>query len=429
MIDERPFTYLLLLINLILSIRFYTKSKCEVPLFISVFNIFVEYRIISLKLGLANWVRFDYGINFKFNFDLAYTVSNLILTGATIMIYCFMAFYKPNKNKIDDSNKYLKQFTNSKKNYIIAGLVFFSFLQIALRNSNAGGYGFLTRLGNTSFIILLFLVFISTDTKKLITKLIYLGIFTILAYLTFSAELRFQFLGWMIPIGYYFVRDIKPSVKLVYMISGIFFVMIIFSLIRALQYQSKDVKQLSNSELFSIGLQRMIIADDVNFIDGFIMLYQVYPRYLDYDYGFEHIEVFIRPIPRAWWPDKPVGSWVRNYQKKYTGKVLESAGFSPTIWGVFYSELGVYGVVIFSVLWAWFLTYLYGALGIFRSDLSYILIGTLLVSLIPIFRSGDMAGDFAIVLMSFWPLIIFVKQYKKFVKRQLLLEAYNEFIK
>jgi hypothetical protein len=101
---------------------------------------------------------------------------------------------------------------------------------------------------------------------------------------------------------------------------------------------------------------------------------------------------------------------------------LDSAGFSPTIWGVFFAEGGTIGIVLFSIFWGWFLGLLYRKFSSFKSDLSYLLVGILIASLIPIFRSGDMAGDFAIVLMSFWPVIAFVRYYKKFVERELRLE-------
>jgi hypothetical protein len=86
---------------------------------------------------------------------------------------------------------------------------------------------------------------------------------------------------------------------------------------------------------------------------------------------------------------------------------------------VFYAEGGYIGVILLSVAWAWLLAYLYRTFSYFSSDLSAFLVGIILVSMIPIFRSGDMPGDFAIVLMSFWPMIIFTRMYKKFVKKQL----------
>ena len=169
---------------------------------------------------------------------------------------------------------------------------------------------------------------------------------------------------------------------------------------------------MSFSEFYNKSIDRLLVAEDINFIDGFIMMYQIYPDKLDYTYGFEHLAILVRPIPRTIWPDKPLAGWIQNYKAKYKTDTQE-VGFAPTIYGVFYGEIGVLGVIIFSIAWGKFLSYLYSSFKIFKSNLSVILIGVMLASLIPLFRSGDLAGDFSIVLMSYWPLIIFVWQYKQ----------------
>src|SRR3954470_10479603 len=92
---DRTLITLLLFLNLFTGISFYVKKNCEVPLFIALFNLLVEYRIFALKNGYAEWVNFDYGISFKFNFGQAYEVSNLIVLGSSVMLYFFIIFYKP----------------------------------------------------------------------------------------------------------------------------------------------------------------------------------------------------------------------------------------------------------------------------------------------------------------------------------------------
>ncbi len=411
--------YTILILNLITGIYYYINKKCEIPFFLAFFNIMVQYRLLSLELGYGEWVNYDYGVDFVFNLKIAYEVSVLILIGTSILMYSFMGFYNPNKKRIRDNDNYLKEFILSKKPYIIVGLAVFSVLQIALAKSNAGGYGFLGKLGNTSFIILLFLVIINTDTKKGIVKIFYIGLFFFMTYLTWSSGLRFQFLGWMIPIGYYMVRNIKPSLKVFYIIAGIFFMMTIFSVARTLTYVAN--KKVSYRQILDLSFQRMLIADDINFIDGFMMMYEIYPRYLDYDYGLEHLDIVLRPIPRAIWPSKPLAGWFQNFAAKY-GKKTQMVGFSPTIYGVFYAEGAQAAIIIFSVLWAWALARLYSSFSGFTSILSIFCIGILLSSLVPILRSGDLPGDFAVVFMSYWPFIIFVRRYKKFVKKQLIIE-------
>ena len=196
-------------------------------------------------------------------------------------------------------------------------------------------------------------------------------------------------------------------------------VLVLFSVAGVLR--NPNFWSASKTELVSESFDRIKAAEDVNFIDGFIMMYEVYPRYLDFTNGMQHLEIFLRPIPRTLWPGKPLAGWFQNYAAKY-GTQQVTIGFSPTIYGVFYTETGVSGLFIFGVFWGWLLSYLYRSFSGFASDLGPLLIGILLASLIPILRSGDLPGDFAVVLMSFWPFIIFVHRYKKFVKQQLKLQ-------
>ncbi|SFX14685.1 hypothetical protein [Cytophaga hutchinsonii] len=380
----------------------------------------VQYRILSLELGLSNFVNFNYQINFVFTLEMAYEVATLILVGSSTMQYMVMYFYKKPQKLVPDSNEYLKNFLLQRKTIIFIGLGIFTFFQIVLHNVE-NSYSYLTKLANSSFILLFFMIFIVTKVSNTQIKIIYLVSFLCIAFISYSPELRFQFLGWMIPVGYFVTRNIKPINKLWFMAAGLFAILVIFSAARVLRYSNAESRSLSIDELYEESVDRMEESDDVNFIDGFMMMYQVYPKYLDYTYGFDHLNILLRPIPRNFWPDKPLAGWFQNYQKKY-GLEKTTVGFSPTIYGVFYGEMGAEGVVIFSILWAFFLVWLYRYINQFRSDLSWVLTGVLLTALIPLFRSGDLPGDVAVVLMSYWPIIYFVYKYKQFVKKQLLLE-------
>jgi hypothetical protein len=411
--------YIILLINIVVAIRFLIRKKCEIPFFLALFNIMVEYRLISLELGYGKWVNYDYGISLKFNFELANIVSYLIVMGTTVMMYSFIYFYKPPKLKLNDSDEYLKRYTLSKKRYIIIGLVVFSVFQVTLSGALSSNFGFLAKVGNNSFIIMLFLITIFTDSKNRITKIFFYVVFLAMAYITYSPTLRFQFLGWMIPIAYYLTRNVKSSRKVSFLLIGILFTLVVFSAAGVLR--SKKLNDLTISQLVSDSFQRMLIADDINFIDGFMMMYQIYPDYLDFDYGMEHVDIVLRPIPRGLWEDKPLAGWFQKYSAKY-GTSKASVGFSPTVWGVFYAEMGVFGIVFFSVLWAWALAKIYSYFKSFSSSLWAILVGIMLAGMIPLFRSGDLAGDTFLIFLSYWAMIIFVRGYKKYVVKQLRIE-------
>jgi len=417
---DKDLIYVVLIINLTISVLFYLQKRCEIPIFIALFNIMVQYRMLSLELGLSHFVSFNYQIDFIFNFEIAYKVSELILLGSTVMIYSVMYFYRPPVKIVKDTNDYLKAFLLQRKTLIFIGLGVFTFFQIVLQDVD-NSYSYLTKLANSSFIILFFLIFLYTKTSNTQVKVIYFITFVVVAYLSYSPELRFQFLGWMVPIGYFVTRNIKPIPKLWYMAAGVFAILVIFSAARVLRYTRADARELSMNELYEESIDRMEESDDVNFIDGFMMMYQVYPKYLDYNYGFDHLNILLRPIPRNLWPEKPMAGWFQNLQKKY-GLEKTTIGFSPTLYGVFYGEMGTEGVVLFSILWAFGLVWLYRYLNQFTSDLSWVLTGVMLTSMIPIFRSGDLPGDIAIILMSYWPIIYFVYKYKEFVKKQIKLE-------
>src|SRR5687768_11373954 len=137
---EREVIYILLITNMVISIIFYVKKKCEIPLFLALFNLMVEYRNISLMLGYSKWVEFDYEIYFVFNLDYAYKISELILLGSSVLIYSFVLFYSEPESKFYDNNQLLKDFIRSKSSIIIVGLVLFSLFQLTLSGNISLGY-------------------------------------------------------------------------------------------------------------------------------------------------------------------------------------------------------------------------------------------------------------------------------------------------
>jgi hypothetical protein len=78
------------------------------------------------------------------------------------------------------------------------------------------------------------------------------------------------------------------------------------------------------------------------------------------------------------------------------------------------------GIIIFSIIWGWFLSRLSFKINCYDTDLAQILKGILIASLIPVLRSGDLAGDIAVVGMSYWPIFTFLYLYHKFIKEKSL---------
>ena len=140
-------------------------------------------------------------------------------------------------------------------------------------------------------------------------------------------------------------------------------------------------------------------------LDGFVLLRQVYPEMLGYSYGGEHLEILERPIPRAWWPDKPVGGYMNKL-----GIITADSGFtlgiSPSLFGSFYQEGGLVGVVLLSIIYG----FGFGRLVSFSTRIvplaGLLLRGILAAAIVPLLRGGDLPGIYAWFGMSFWPCLL-----------------------
>ena len=54
------------------------------------------------------------------------------------------------------------------------------------------------------------------------------------------------------------------------------------------------------------------------------------------------------------------------------------------------------------------------------------LLGCIYASLIAWFRGGDFAGIFALLLLSYWPVLLFMRRYNAFLKREKQIERYYQ---
>jgi hypothetical protein len=409
----------LLIILFIIGCFHFIRNNDELPLILVIFNLLVLTRLFALEAGDVDWVAFDYGIIFDFDMEQAYTVSQLIFLGTSVLFIFYLIFYKKREQEPSDNSTYFEEFLDKNKNIIIAGFVFFYLFKMTAGNSLGDalgkGYGFLLTLANSAFIILLFLVFYKLKTN-ILKKSIFGVLFFIIAMSTYNPGLRYQFLGWAIPIFVYLFRNLTVGKKIGYYSIGIATIFIFFSMAGAAREESNFNKSFSES--VDLAVERILIAEDVNFIDGFVMLYQIYPQYLDFHHGADHLGILLRPIPRSWWPGKPEGAWQQKYAQKYNLGYNFVTGISPTLYGVFYGEGGAIAIVIFSILWAFIFNKIRWAAEGYDSNLQFILKGIFLASLLPLLRSGDLAGDISIIGASYWPIFIFIYRYNKFVKER-----------
>ena len=150
-------------------------------------------------------------------------------------------------------------------------------------------------------------------------------------------------------------------------------------------------------------------------LDGFMMVLDVYPKHLNYSYGMEHFEILLRPIPRKLWPGKPVGGYA-NKLGLNDYKNAGTVGISQTIYGTFYGEGGVMGIIILSIIYGWLFVKLFRYTYRYNSDVHWLLKGIIIASFVPILRGGDLPGIIAFIGMSYWPVFLFLYQYNKFLK-------------
>jgi hypothetical protein len=228
-------------------------------------------------------------------------------------------------------------------------------------------------------------------------KFVAVALFVAIAYLTYQPSMRFQFLGWFVAAT--IILSSGQSVVRRAQVLGIGLVgaVSLFAVAGALRNREDPTVELQQS-----AWERFAFAQDANMLDGFVLLRQVYPRLLGYSYGGEHLEIFERPIPRAWWPDKPVGGYM-NKLGLVTAETGFTIGISPSLFGSFYQEGGLVGVVLFSMIYG----FAFGRVVSFSTrivPLTGLLIrGILAAAIVPLLRGGDLPGIYAWFGMSFWP--------------------------
>jgi len=226
--------------------------------------------------------------------------------------------------------------------------------------------------------------------------LLFAGIF----YLTFQPGMRFQFLGWCIAVTIILASGQPFLRRTQVLVIGLVGAVALFAVAGAL----RNVED-STGELEQSAWERFAFAEDANMLDGFALLRQVYPEILNYSHGGEHVEIFERPIPRAWWPDKPVGGYMNKL-----GIITADSGFmlgiSPSLFGSFYQEGGLVGVVILSIIYG----FGFGRLVSFSTRIvplaGLLLRGMLAAAMVPLLRGGDLPGIYAWFGMSFWPCLL-----------------------
>src|SRR5438046_564991 len=150
------------------------------------------------------------------------------------------------------------------------------------------------------------------------------GFLAALLYFTFHPGMRFQFLGWFVAVTIILSSGLSVVRRVQVLAIGLVGAVALFAVAGALRNDEDPTVELQQS-----AWERFAFAQDANMLDGFVLLRRVYPRLLGYSYGGEHLEILERPIPRRWWPDKPVGGYM-NKLVLITADTGFTLGISPS---------------------------------------------------------------------------------------------------
>jgi len=381
-------------------------------------------RFNAVAEGQAEWVRVVYTRDIFTPMTEAKALEALFLF--TLGTVLFVGSYKYFNSRFRwpawqrDNNEIFTSFIRQRKGLILGFFIFYTILYTITRPLIGGtlalgqSYFLLLPMALGGFILLAFLVFRSYSWQEDPgAKLLYLGLMIYAIVQSYNPGQRFQFLSWMVAIGILVTKDFGSFKKANYYLVGGIMVLFFFSLAGVMR--KTDISELSLRERWDLATARTESREDQNMLDGFMMVLDVYPEHLNYHLGTEHLEILVRPIPRAIWPGKPVG----GYANKLGLNVMErgTVGISQTIYGTFYGEGGIIGIIILSILYGALFVKLFRLAGRYNSDLFWLLKGIILASFIPILRGGDLPGIVAFIGMSYWPVFIMIYLYNKHLKQ------------
>ncbi|MEL7350316.1 MAG: hypothetical protein AAFN38_02670 [Cyanobacteria bacterium J06560_5] len=243
---------------------------------------------------------------------------------------------------------------------------------------------------------------LSKGWHKVVAVIILLGV----ANLTFRISGRFQLIGWLATSGIIFSSSLKPARRLLFLGGFLTFAVGIFAIAGALRGHVVD------GALQTAALDRFIGAEDANMLDGFVLLRRFVPHEVPYRLGMAHLEILLRPIPRAIWPSKPIGGGYMAHAGLSDQNSGFTLGISPTLFGDFYSEGGILAMIVLAILYGYFLAKLV-RWSVWLQPFAGVLVRAMIcAALVPVLRGGDMAGIVAWLGMAFWPcfLLLWLKR-------------------
>lgn len=379
----------------------------------------------------VGWVVVAYARSiFNLDNELALRALNLYFLGTALFVLGYIVtktlIGKPQVDK--DVKQMLGQYMLQKRTLLLGIFlavniaIFFSQSFLVARALADGYYNSATGVSYFLFlpfalggiVILIFIAWRAIDARTDPTSKLGFGLVLIYgAFLSYNPGARFNFLSWVIVVGIIYVGNLPVWRKVRVYTIGLAGLLVVYSI--AGLARTPGAFLLPMEQQVELALERLETAEDQNLLDGFMMALQVYPENLPYQYGFQHLEILLRPIPRAIWPDKPVGGYANKLGLNDFGSNSGlTIGISESMYGTFYGEGGVGGIILLSLVYGAFFAYIVRRSERYKSDMRFLIKGMVAASLIALIRGGDLAGIVAFIGMSYWPVFIFMRGYGKY---------------
>lgn len=426
---ELVFTQLALIA---LSALWMLRRNDELPLLISCFTCYISsYRYWAVTSGYGYWVNI---INFGFDpitNEVALSALSYITFGEICLLAAYMLQQKHSLPIITPFTDYTFQ-TWLRPKALFLGLLCLP-LVILVRGQlvariNAGqsvafggSYLFLFPMLLLGVATLIFCLWkfggLPARQHKLFALLILGGV----THLTYNPTTRFQFLAWIIAGGIILSCSYRARTRLI-----IFAITAVLALsLFAVAGASRNIA-LSSDTLNDAAVERAFSAEDANMLDGFVLMQQIYPERLDYTFGMGHLEILMRPIPRAIWPEKPVGGYMNKLGLTLKGG--GTLGISQSLFGSFYEEGGIFGIAVLSILYGRILAKIVGHSAKLQPFASIMVRAILCACLVPLLRGGDLPGIYAWFGMAFWPCFLLLWVKRHYFDLQFYLSQYSYYL-
>jgi len=404
---------------LVISWIWLLKRNDEIPLIISSFMFYVaSYRYWAVTQGINQWVNLSsLGLN-SVTQEAALEALAYIVFGQICLLGSYMWHQKkklPILMSTDVDYSILKWLYPK---VIVLGLFCLPLvvvtrsqviMQLRLGKSLAfqiSSYLYLFPLALVGITTLIFCLWKFGGFPSLPSKIAAISIVFGVFELTFGSTGRFQFMGWIIAAGIILSSSYRPKNRLVIIGSFLLLAISLFAIAGAMRNPN-----FADARLNQAAWERASSAEDANMLDGFVLLQNVYPQRLDFQWGMEHLEILMRPIPRAWWPGKPVGGYMNKLGLTIHGG-KGTLGISPSLFGSFYAEGGIIGIFLFSLLYGIIIARIVSYSTKLKPFAAILVRAILCASLLPLLRGGDLPGIYAWIGMAFWPcfLLLWIKR-------------------